>query len=450
MSDQIAIKKIEVKNTTKIFGKNSKRAAQLLKEGKTKQEILKTTGATVGVKNANFEVYEGEIFVIMGLSGSGKSTLVRLLNRLIDPTMGNVLLDGEDIVGMNKEQLRQMRRKKIGMVFQNFALFPHKTILENTEYGLEIQGVAKAERQAKAKESLKLVGLAGYEDQYPSQLSGGMQQRVGLARALANGPDILLMDEAFSALDPLIRKDMQDELLQLHSDMGKTIIFITHDLDEALRIGDRIALMKDGEIVQIGTPEEILMSPSNEYVERFVEDVDLSKVLTAGHIMKKADTVQLDRGPRVALRLMKQLRISSIYVVDKKNRLLGAVTAQDAVEAVDSGKTLDEVLVTDLPMFPAETILTDLFDAVSTATIPVAVVDETKKLHGIIIRGALIGALSGDEQFINAGANSSGVTSGANSSSEIDGITGSIDSIGQREGFADTKDDSDSEVKSIG
>ena len=229
-----------------------------------------------------------------------------------------------------------------------------------------------------------------------------MQQRVGLARALANGPDILLMDEAFSALDPLIRKDMQDELLQLHSDMGKTIIFITHDLDEALRIGDRIALMKDGEIVQIGTPEEILMSPSNEYVERFVEDVDLSKVLTAGHIMKKADTVQLDRGPRVALRLMKQLRISSIYVVDKKNRLLGAVTAQDAVEAVDSGKTLDEVLVTDLPMFPAETILTDLFDAVSTATIPVAVVDETKKLHGIIIRGALIGALSGDEQFINA------------------------------------------------
>ena len=244
----------------------------------------------------HFDVYEGEIFVIMGLSGSGKSTLVRLLNRLIDPTMGNILLDGEDIVKMNKEQLREVRRKKIGMVFQNFALFPHKTILENTEYGLEIQGVAKEERQAKAKESLRLVGLAGYEDQYPNQLSGGMQQRVGLARALANDPDILLMDEAFSALDPLIRKDMQDELLQLHNDMGKTIIFITHDLDEALRIGDRIALMKDGEIVQIGTPEEILMSPSNEYVERFVEDVDLSKVLTAGHIMKKADTVQVDRG----------------------------------------------------------------------------------------------------------------------------------------------------------
>ncbi|WP_342505536.1 glycine betaine/L-proline ABC transporter ATP-binding protein [Sporosarcina sp. FSL K6-2383] len=401
MSDQIASKKIEVHNTTKIFGKNSKRAAQLLNEGKTKSEILKATGATVGVKKASFDVYDGEIFVIMGLSGSGKSTLVRLLNRLIDPTMGTILLDGEDIVKMNKEQLREVRRKKIGMVFQNFALFPHKTILENTEYGLEIQGVAKAERQEKAKESLKLVGLAGYEDQYPNQLSGGMQQRVGLARALANGPDILLMDEAFSALDPLIRKDMQDELLQLHNDMGKTIIFITHDLDEALRIGDRIALMKDGEIVQIGTPEEILMSPSNEYVERFVEDVDLSKVLTAGHIMIKADTVQIDRGPRVALRLMKRLGISSIYVVDKGNRLLGAVTAQDAVAATESGKTLQEVLISDLPMMSADTLLIDLFDIVSTATIPVAVVNEDNKLQGIIIRGALIGALAGDNQFIN-------------------------------------------------
>ena len=249
MSEVTASKKIEVQDTTKIFGKNSKRAAQLLREGKSKDEILKETGATVGVKNATFEVYDGEIFVIMGLSGSGKSTLVRLLNRLIEPTSGQVLIDGEDIVKMNKEELRSVRRKKIGMVFQNFALFPHKTVLANTEYGLEIQGVSKEEREMDAKVALRLVGLAGYEEQTPGQLSGGMQQRVGLARALANDPDILLMDEAFSALDPLIRKDMQDELLQLHSDMGKTIIFITHDLDEALRIGDRIALMKDGEIV---------------------------------------------------------------------------------------------------------------------------------------------------------------------------------------------------------
>ncbi|QTD41012.1 glycine betaine/L-proline ABC transporter ATP-binding protein [Sporosarcina sp. Te-1] len=394
-------KKIEVRNVSKIFGKNSKRAAQLLNEGKSKAEILKQTGTTVGVKSATFDVYDGEIFVIMGLSGSGKSTLVRMFNRLIEPTAGAIQIDGEDIVRMNKEQLRNVRRKKIGMVFQNFALFPHKTILENTEYGLEIQGVAKTDCQMKAKESLRLVGLAGYEDQYPNQLSGGMQQRVGLARALANDPDVLLMDEAFSALDPLIRKDMQDELLQLHHDMGKTIIFITHDLDEALRIGDRIALMKDGDIVQIGSPEEILMSPSNEYVEKFVEDVDLSKVLTAGHIMKKADTVQVDRGPRVALRLMKQLRISSIYVVDKGNRLLGAVTAQDTVAASESGASLDEVLIKDVPTTSADTVLTELFDTVSTTPIPMAVVDEQNHLEGIIIRGALIGALAGDGQFIN-------------------------------------------------
>lgn len=401
MSEENINKKIVVKDATKIFGKSSGRAIQMLKDGKTKSEILKATGATVGVKQVSFDVNEGEIFVIMGLSGSGKSTLVRLLNRLIDPTMGQILLDGKDIVQMNKEQLRDVRRKKIGMVFQNFALFPHKTIVENTEYGLEIQGVSKKERNEKAIESLKLVGLAGYEDQYPKQLSGGMQQRVGLARALANNPDILLMDEAFSALDPLIRKDMQNELLQLHHDMQKTIIFITHDLDEALRIGDRIALMKDGEIVQIGSPEEILMSPSNEYVERFVEDVDLSKVLTAGHIMKKADTVKVDRGPRVALRMMKQLGISSIYVVDNANRLLGAVTAQDTVEAIEKEKSLNDVIISDLPMISPDTVLTELFDAVSTASIPVAVIDEEQKLQGIIIRGALIGALAGDNEFIN-------------------------------------------------
>lgn len=401
MDEQSGHKKIEVKNATKIFGKSTKKATQLLKEGKSKGEILKATGATVGVKNASFDVYDGEIFVIMGLSGSGKSTLVRLLNRLIEPTTGHILLDGSDIVQMNKEQLREVRRKKIGMVFQKFALFPHRTILENTEYGLEIQGVNKDERQTKAKESLKLVGLEGYENQYPDQLSGGMQQRVGLARALANDPDILLMDEAFSALDPLIRKDMQNELLQLHDEMGKTIIFITHDLDEALRIGDRIALMRDGQIVQIGTPEEILMNPSNEYVEKFVEDVDLSKVLTAGHIMKQAETVQIDRGPRVALRLMKHHGISSIYVVDKQNRLQGAVTAHDANAASEKGSTLQDVLIKDIATVPSETLLTDLFNLVSTAPVPVAVVNEDRRIQGIIIRGALIGALAGDEHFIN-------------------------------------------------
>ncbi|MED4402683.1 glycine betaine/L-proline ABC transporter ATP-binding protein [Metabacillus fastidiosus] len=396
--------KISVKEVSKIFGKNKKRAVQLLKQGKTKQEILKETGSTVGVNQVNFDVYDGEIFVIMGLSGSGKSTLVRMLNRLIDPSSGQVFIDGTDIVKMSKEELRNVRRNKISMVFQQFALFPHRTVLKNTEYGLEIQGVDKTVRTEKAIEALKLVGLEGYEQQYPSQLSGGMQQRVGLARALANDPDILLMDEAFSALDPLIRKDMQDELLTLQSTMGRTIIFITHDLDEALKIGDRIALMKDGNIVQIGTPEEILMNPSNDYVERFVEDVDLSKVLTAAHIMKRAETVQIEKGPRVALRAMKDNGISSIYVVDKKMNLLGAVTAADARRAVENNFSLEAVLTKDIKTVTPETLLVDLFDDVSNAVIPVAVIDDMNRLKGIIVRGALIGALAGNESYINDSA----------------------------------------------
>ncbi|MHA6487934.1 glycine/proline betaine ABC transporter ATP-binding protein OpuAA [Bacillus cabrialesii] len=393
--------KIKVDKVSKVFGKQTKKAIQMLAGGKSKKEILKATGSTVGVNQANFDVYDGEIFVIMGLSGSGKSTLVRLLNRLIEPTAGNIYIDGDMITNMSKDQLREVRRKKISMVFQKFALFPHRTILENTEYGLELQGVDKQERQQKALESLKLVGLEGYEQQYPDQLSGGMQQRVGLARALTNDPDILLMDEAFSALDPLIRKDMQDELLDLHENVGKTIIFITHDLDEALRIGDRIALMKDGNIVQIGTPEEILMNPSNEYVEKFVEDVDLSKVLTAGHIMKRAETVRVDKGPRVALTLMKNLGISSIYAVDKQNRLLGAVDAATAKKAAEDGSPLESVISKDIKTVHQDAVLTDIFEMVSDANIPIAVVDEKERMKGIVVRGALIGALAGNDQYIN-------------------------------------------------
>lgn len=394
--------KIKVEKVSKIFGKQTKKAVQMLANGKTKKEILKATGSTVGVNQADFEVYDGEIFVIMGLSGSGKSTLVRMLNRLIEPTAGNIYIDGDMITNMSKDQLREVRRKKISMVFQKFALFPHRTILENTEYGLELQGVDKQERQQKALESLKLVGLEGFEHQYPDQLSGGMQQRVGLARALTNDPDILLMDEAFSALDPLIRKDMQDELLDLHDNVGKTIIFITHDLDEALRIGDRIVLMKDGNIVQIGTPEEILMNPSNEYVEKFVEDVDLSKVLTAGHIMKRAETVRIDKGPRVALTLMKNLGISSIYAVDKQKKLLGVIYASDAKKAVESDLSLQDILNTEFTTVPENTYLTEIFDVVSDANIPIAVVDEKQRMKGIVVRGALIGALAGNNEYINA------------------------------------------------
>lgn len=391
---------LEVSNVTKIFGKANK-ALHLLNEGETKQNILKKTGATVGVSKASFDVKAGEIFVIMGLSGSGKSTLVRMLNRLIEPSTGEIFIDGENIVSMNKEQLRELRRKKISMVFQKFALLPHRTILGNVEYGLEVQGVQKETRMKKALDALKLVGLDGYENQYPKQLSGGMQQRVGLARALANNSEILLMDEAFSALDPLIRKDMQDELLEIQSSMKKTIIFITHDLDEALRIGDRIALMKDGAIVQIGTPEEILMNPSNDYVERFVEDVDLSKVLTAGHVMKRAESVSVEKGPRVALQIMRDLGISSIYVVDKKKTLLGAITAADAKKALDRNVGLEAFLQKDVSTTTYDTLLNDLFEIVSEAIIPVAVVDQNKKLLGILVKGAVIGALAGNNEKIN-------------------------------------------------
>lgn len=393
--------KIEVRNVTKIFGKSPGHALQLLKEGLSKKEILEKTGMTVGVNNASFKIYEGEIFVIMGLSGSGKSTLVRMFNRLIEPTDGQILIDGNDIVKMKQKELNEVRRNKIGMVFQRFALFPHRTVLKNTEYGLEIKGVGKEERKNRAMEALKLVGLEGYENSYPSELSGGMQQRVGLARALSNDPDILLMDEAFSALDPLIRKDMQDELVELQGKMKKTIVFITHDLDEALRIGDRIALMKDGNIVQIGTAEEILMNPANNYVERFVEDVDLSKILTASHVMKHPERIRIDRGPRVALKLMQTAGISSIYVVDKDQKLLGAVTAQDAAEAAKSGKHLEEVMTRDLITVSPDTLLVDLLEKTASASLPVAVVNEDNRLEGIIVRGAVLAALSGREIQLN-------------------------------------------------
>lgn len=391
----------KVEKLTKIFGKRPKEAVSLLEQKKTKDEVLKKTGMTVGVNQASFEVEAGEVFVIMGLSGSGKSTLVRLLNRLIEPTSGEVWVGEDNVTKMNKEQLRNLRRKKMSMVFQNFALLPHKTILQNGEYGLEIQGVDKKIRAEKAKESLEMVGLGGYLDKYPGELSGGMQQRVGLARALANDPEILLMDEAFSALDPLIRKDMQDELMDLQQSVEKTIVFITHDLDEALRIGDRIALMKDGVIVQVGTAEEILMKPANDYVERFVEDVNLANVLTAGHVMKRPESVTVDKGPRVALQLMKDEGISTVYVVGKKKKLLGYVTADQATAASKETKTLEDVMTRDVPTVSPDTLLTDLFELMDAASIPLAVVDEEDRLRGIVVRGAIVGAMAGNNDFIN-------------------------------------------------
>ncbi|MDQ0155722.1 quaternary amine ABC transporter ATP-binding protein [Robertmurraya andreesenii] len=392
---------VEVRNVSKIFGKSPKSAINLLKQGKTKREILKETRQTVGVNNVNFSIYPGEIFVIMGLSGSGKSTLIRMFNRLIDPTIGEILIKGEDIVKMNASRLREVRQNKISMVFQNFALFPHKTILENTEFGLEIKNVSPDERREKAMNALEVVGLKGYENQLPSQLSGGMQQRVGLARALASETDILLMDEAFSALDPLIRKDMQDELIEIQEKYKKTIIFITHDLDEALRIGDRIALMKDGSVIQLGTPEQIMMNPANEFVEKFVEDVDLSKVLTASHVMKRAERIGVDRGPRVALEIMRKQGYSSIFVVDRKLKLLGALTAEQARQGISTNQSISEVMTTDIPTVAEDTFLADLMDVMATSSLPISVVDEENRIKGVVIRGAVIGALAGNKDSLN-------------------------------------------------
>lgn len=387
---------LEVKGLTKVFGHDPDKAAALLAQKWSKEKILKETKMTVGVNQAEFSIEEGEIFVIMGLSGSGKSTLVRLLNRLIEPSAGRILFKGTDVTRMNAEELRRFRRQNIGMVFQKFALFPHKTVLENAEFGLEIQGVGKRERQETARAALALVGLNGWENSRPDQLSGGMQQRVGLARGLANDPDILLMDEAFSALDPLIRKDMQHELLELQARVKKTIVFITHDLDEALRIGDRIALMRDGAIVQIGTPEDILTQPANKYVERFVEDVDLSKVLTASHVMRKPETIKLERGPRVALQFMRDSGVSSLYIANQEKKLLGAVTAEDAARALRDGLPLEAVMQRDIPWAGPDTLLNELFEKMAESKLPVAVVNADNRLLGIVIKGAILSALAGN------------------------------------------------------
>jgi len=323
--------KLKVQNLYKIFGSHPKKAMKLLSQGLTKDEIFKQTETTVGVQDASFDIYTGEIFVIMGLSGSGKSTMVRMLNRLIEPTAGQVFIDGEDIVSMNNEQLVKMRRKKMSMVFQSFALMPHMTVLQNAAFGLEMDGIDKKPREARALQALEQVGLEAWANSMPDELSGGMQQRVGLARGLAVDPDILLMDEAFSALDPLIRTEMQDELLKLQAKAKRTIVFISHDLDEAMRIGDRIAIMEGGSVVQVGTPEEILQNPADDYVRAFFRGVDPTNILTAGDIAvdTQVTIVIVDgKNPRAALqRLIKNDRDYG-YVIDSNKIFQGIVSAE--------------------------------------------------------------------------------------------------------------------------
>lgn len=389
--------KIRFENVYKIFGSNPEKALKAHKKGLSKDEILEKTGNAIGVADVSFDVYEGETLVIMGLSGSGKSTLLRCINRLMEPTFGKVYMDDVDITTLNQNELRDLRREKFGMVFQQFALLPHKTVLDNAAFGLEIQNTDKNIRHEKAAKALELVGLKGWENYYPSQLSGGMLQRVGLARALAIDPDILLMDEAFSALDPLIRTEMQDELLSLESTVQKTIIFITHDLDEALKIGDRIVLMKDGEVIQIGTPDEILKSPTNKFVKKFVENVDVTKILTAKDAMIEPKAVSfLKDGPITALHNMKQGGTDGCFLLKRNHELVGYVTAENAAKAAKREETslesVTEVFVKhkvnlDVP-------IKDLFKIMVDSRYPIAVVDDNNKLCGKIIDSSVMATLA--------------------------------------------------------
>ncbi|TDD87379.1 quaternary amine ABC transporter ATP-binding protein [Actinomadura rubrisoli] len=386
---------LRAESVTKLFGRRAGEAQRKLGAGADPEEI-RALGVTPAVVDATFEVRQGEIFVVMGLSGSGKSTLIRMLNGLLEATSGTVEIDGQDIAKLAAKELRALRQNKVSMVFQHFALFPHRTVLANAAYGLEVRGVPKEEREGKAREFLGLVGLSGLEDKLPGQLSGGMKQRVGLARALVAGTDIILMDEAFSALDPLIRREVQDLLLDLQGRFGKTIVFITHDLNEAMRIGDRIAVMREGRIVQIGTAEEILTDPANDYVAQFVADVDRTRVLTASSVMEKPlVTVPANTGPRTALRTMREHQTSAAFVVGRDRRLVGKVTATTIADAVRDGvQTLDGLLdPEDLEPVAPDTPVAELFARCAESDLPVPVADEAGTLLGVIPRVTLLAAL---------------------------------------------------------
>ncbi len=401
--------KIKVRNLTKIFGKSTHKALEALKSGESKEHILKEMNQMVGVDDVSMEVNSSEIFVLMGLSGSGKSTLLRLLNRLHEPTEGQIIIDGTDITKLSKKELREFRKKHFcGMVFQNFAILPHRTVLENVEFGLELQGIEKTKRRDKAREVIKVVGLKGNENSYPAELSGGMQQRVGLARGLAVDADILLMDEAFSALDPLIRRQMQDELLELQERMQKTIVFVTHDLDEAFRLGNKIAIMKDGKIVQTGTAEEIISKPANDYVKAFVEDMNRSAILTAGTIMQPVeDTAFPSDGPRTILRKIRKKGLTGILMADTSRHVKGYIRARELAEYIAENKEKETIPFDDKLLHKAATVNEDLplNEVINLYTDhefgPFAVIDDSKRLKGVIVKGALIAALSESYQPSN-------------------------------------------------
>ena len=387
--------KILCQNLWKIFGPEPEHALNLIKNGMTKEKVLEETGHVVAVKDVSFEVHENEIFVVMGLSGSGKSTLIRCINRLIEPTWGTVLIEGADIAQMDDEQLRELRRHKLSMVFQHFGLLPHRSVVENVAFGLEIRGEKGKEREERIVQALEQVGLKGWGKSHINELSGGMQQRVGLARALAGGSEILLMDEPFSALDPLIRRQMQDEFINLRATVKRTVVFITHDLLEALKLGDRVAIMKDGEIVQLGSPEEIVAQPADEYVSEFVKDVPRGKVILARTIMEEPSVVvRKERDIEATIKQMADNRATVAFITGSFNRLVGIVTMKEAIAAARKGPIkVEEAARQDFPSTSPDSPLEESLPFVAGGNIPVAVVDEEKHLLGIITRAALIQAM---------------------------------------------------------
>jgi glycine betaine/proline transport system ATP-binding protein len=386
---------ISIKNLYKVFGPNEKKILEQVKAGKSKDEILKETGHTVGLADINIDIYPGEIFVIMGLSGSGKSTLIRHFNRLIEPTAGEIVLAGSDVMKLNEKELQAFRRNKMSMVFQRFGLMPHRTVLENIGYGLQVQGVNKALRQEKAEEWLKTVGLDGYANQYPKQLSGGQQQRVGLARALCTDADILLMDEAFSALDPLIRSEMQDQLIELQEKLHKTIVFITHDLDEALRLGDRIAILRDGVLVQQGEPVDILLNPVDDYVEAFVKDVNRARALTVETVMQPQICRISSETIGEAVLQMRKSKHDYGYVVNEDG-YQGVIT-QDTLESVeksDYSNVIDPSLLEDVPSVQNDALLETVIPDMLDNQLPLPVLNEDGDVEGNLCRSTLVDVLS--------------------------------------------------------
>ena len=396
--------KLSCKNVWKAFGPRPEKAIESISEDMTKDEILAKTGHVVAVRDASFDVREGEVFMIMGLSGSGKSTIARCLNGLLKPTRGEVIIDGVNIGAMSERELRRTRRNKVSMVFQHFALFPHRTVVDNVAYGLEVQGMDKSERRKKALMVLEKVGLERWENYFPTELSGGMQQRVGLARALAPDPEILLMDEAFSALDPLIRRQMQDEFITLMEEVKKTIVFISHDLNEALMLGSHVAIMKDGRIVQIGSPEEIVCFPADDYVAEFVRDVSRYKIIPVKSIMKEpAFKLKVTHKSAAALNEMKHKNMDRAFVIDDDNRLRGIVTASEIIQAINCGQlTLEEIQLSNDIFIRQEQPIGDLVCLVAACDNSVPVIDDNQRLIGEITRVGLLYGILGEEKRFDA------------------------------------------------